>query len=389
MENSRIVYLVTGYLNDTLLQPETDELQELLLHEEKSEAVAAAINRIVLNSPPAADYKPEQWEFLASRVLSQTQSGIDVQPGMIKKTGRIRRLLWTAAASVLVLAGVGTYFLLDNKKVEKPVAVSQSEEVQPGRQGALLTLADGSQVLLDTIKNGVVALQGGALAKVMNGTLLYEGNGKDVVFNTMSTPRGRQFQLRLPDGTQVWLNAASSIRYPTSFTGKERRVEVTGETYFEVARNSKLPFRVSVNNQTEVEVLGTHFNINSYNNENSMNTTLLEGSIRVRKGAESVIIKPGEQAQVNSGIRVAKEVDLEKVMAWKNGFFNFEGLKLEEILRQIERWYEIEVVYEKGIPDIPVTGEMSKDIPLNKLMFILEKLDVHYRLEGRKLIILP
>ncbi|QEC42030.1 FecR family protein [Pseudobacter ginsenosidimutans] len=389
MENSRIVYLVTGYLNDTLLQPETDELQELLLHEEESEAVAAAFNRIVLNSPPAADYKPEQWEFLASRVLSQTQSGIDVQPAVNKKTGRIRRLLWTAAASVLVLAGIGTYFLLGNKKVEKPVVVSQSEEVLPGRQGALLTLADGSQVLLDTIKNGVVALQGGAMAKVVNGTLLYEGNGKDVVFNTMSTPRGRQFQLRLPDGTQVWLNAASSIRYPTSFTGKERRVEVTGETYFEVARNSKLPFRVSVNNQTEVEVLGTHFNINSYNNENSMNTTLLEGSIRVRKGAESVIIKPGEQAQVNSGIRVAKEVDLEKVMAWKNGFFNFEGLKLEEILRQIERWYEIEVIYEKGIPDIPVTGEMSKDIPLNKLMFILEKLDVHYRLEGRKLIILP
>ncbi|WP_127132816.1 FecR family protein [Pseudoflavitalea rhizosphaerae] len=389
MENSRIVYLVAGYLNDTLTQPETDELQELLLQEEESEAVSAAFNRIVLNSPPATDYKPEQWEFLASRVLAQTQDGTDVQTAAIKKTGSIRRLLWTAAASVLILAGVGTYFLLDNKKMETTVADAQPEDVLPGRQGALLTLADGSQVLLDTIKNGIVALQGGAMAKVVNGTLLYEGNGKEVVFNTMSTPRGRQFQLRLPDGTQVWLNAASSIRYPTRFTGKERRVEVTGETYFEVARNSRLPFRVSVNNKADVEVLGTNFNINSYDNENSMNTTLLEGSIRVRKGAEAVIIKPGEQAQVSDGIKVEKVVDLEKVMAWKNGFFNFNGLKLEETMRQIERWYEIEVIYEKGVPDVDVGGEMSKDIPLNKLMFILDKLDVHYRMEGRKLIILP
>lgn len=389
MENSRIVYLVTGYLNDTLTQPETDELQELLLQEGESEAVAAAFNSIALNSPQAADYKTEQWEFLANRVLAQTQAGTEIRPVMNIKKRRIRRLLWTAAASVLILAGVGIYFLSENRKEEKRLAVSQPEEVPPGRQGALLTLADGSQVMLDTIKNGAVALQGGVMAKVVDGTLLYEGNGNEVVYNTMSTPRGRQFQLRLPDGTQVWLNAASSIRYPTRFTGKERRVEVTGETYFEVARNSKLPFRVSVNKKADVEVLGTNFNINSYDNENSMNTTLLEGSVRVRKGPEAVIIKPGEQAQVSDGIKVEKVVNLEKVMAWKNGFFNFEGLKLEETMRQIERWYEIEVVYEKGAPDIDVGGEMSKDIPLNKLMFILDKLDVHYRMEGRKLIILP
>lgn len=389
MENSRIVYLVTRYLNDTLSAPEAGELQELLLQENESATVAAAISELVLNHPPAADYKPEQWESLLNKVLSQTQAGTELQPEISIKTGKNRRLVWAAAASVLVLAGAATYFLASKKQEIRTVTDSRPAVVQPGRQGALLTLADGSQVLLDTVQNGVVALQGGVTAKVMNGALFYEGNGNEVVYNTMSTPRGRQFHLTLPDGTRVWLNAASSIRYPTRFGGNERRVEVTGETYFEVARNSKMPFLVNVNKQADIEVLGTHFNINSYSNENSINTTLLEGSVRVRKGSEAVIIKPGEQARVQHSIRVEKEVDIEKVMAWKNGIFNFNGSTLEEVMRQIERWYEIEVVYEKGIPNIPVGGEMSKDIPLNGLMIVLEKLDVHYRMEGRKLIILP
>jgi ferric-dicitrate binding protein FerR (iron transport regulator) len=388
MENSRIVYLVTGYLNDTLSALETDELQEILLKENESAAIAAAISEMVLQNPPAADYRPEQWESLVDKVL-QTKAGTGSQPVITMNTVKRRRMVWAAAASLLVLVGAATYFLANRKQEIKTVAESTPVEVQPGRQGALLTLADGSQVLLDTIQNGVVALQGGSTARVINGALFYEGTGNEVVFNTMSTPRGRQFQLTLPDGTKVWLNAASSIRYPTRFAGNERRVEVTGETYFEVARNSKMPFYVSVNKQADVEVLGTHFNINSYSNENSMHTTLLEGSVRVKKGKDAVIIKPGEQAIVQQNIRVEKVEDMEKVMAWKNGIFNFNGSTLEEVMRQIERWYEIEVVYEKGIPNIPVGGEMSKDIPLNGLMVILEKLDVHYRMEGRKLIILP
>lgn len=385
MENSRIVYLVTGYLNNTLTAPEIDELQLSLLNEEESETVAAAFREIILQMPADVGYQPDQWEWLADRIL--TQAPVEA-PLVQMPSHRKRRLYWAAAAVILAMVTGGIWYAGNSKQERITLAKTDTAEVQPGRQGALLTLADGTQVLLDTIQNGVVALQGGATAKIVNGALIYEGKGK-AVFNTMSTPRGRQFQMTLPDGTQVWLNAASTIRYPTVFTGSERRVEVSGEAYFEVARNSKMPFRVSVNNGTDVEVLGTHFNINSYSNENSINATLMQGSIRVRKGDEAVVIKPGEQARVQNGIRVEKEVDLEQVMAWKNGLFNFNGSKLEDVMRQIERWYEIEVVYEKGIPNIPVGGEMSKDIPLKGLMIVLEKLDVHYRMEGRKLIILP
>ncbi|MGN6420984.1 MAG: FecR family protein [Pseudobacter sp.] len=385
MENSRIVYLVTGYLNNTLTGLEIDELQLILLNEEESETVAAAFREIMLQMPVDMGYQADQWESLADRILAQ--STVET-PVITMQPGGKRRIYWAAAAVVMAVIIAGTWYATRNRLETITLAKTEPEEIQPGMQGALLTLADGSQVLLDTIQNGVVALQGGATAKVVNGALIYEGKG-EAVYNTMSTPKGRQFQMTLPDGTQVWLNAASTIRYPTVFTGNERRVEVSGETYFEVARNSRMPFRVSVNNGADIEVLGTHFNINSYSNENSVNATLLQGSIRVKKGDEAVVIKPGEQARMQSSIRVEKEVDLEQVVAWKNGLFNFNGLKLEEVMRQIERWYGIEVVYEKGIPKIPVVGEMSKDIPLNGLMIVLEKLDIHYRLEGRKLIILP
>lgn len=389
MENSRIVYLVTGYLNDTLTELETNELQELLLNDENGEAVAASFRELLLQSPPAADYQPRQWENLVNRILENAHSDYEEAPVISLEPGRKYRWIRAAAASFILLAGIGIYFFMTSKKENNALAGNRPVEVQPGRQGALLTLADGSQVLLDTIQNGVVALQGGATAKVVNGSLYYDGKGDEIVYNTMSTPIGRQFQLTLPDGTRVWLNAASSIRYPTVFKGAERKVEVTGESYFEVARNTKMPFRVNVGNKAEVEVLGTDFNINGYSNEASLNTTLIEGSVRMKQGREAVIIKPGEQAQFNGKIRIEKEVDLEKVVAWKNGLFNFKGSKLEEVMRQLERWYGIEVVYENGIPDITLGGEMSKDIPLKGLMVVLQKLNMQYRLEGKKLIILP
>ncbi len=203
----------------------------------------------------------------------------------------------------------------------------------------------------------------------------------------MSTPRGRQFQVTLPDGTAVWLNAASSIRYPTAFTGAERKVEITGEVYFEVKKDIR-PFIVSADNRAEVTVLGTSFNVNSYSNEAGVKATLLEGTVQVSKDEQSVIIKPGEQADVQKTISVTKGVALEKVMAWKAGLFNFENVSLDEAMRQLERWYDIEVVYEKGIPNIELDGEMSKDITLNGLMNVLKELGVRYRLEGRRLIIL-
>lgn len=297
---------------------------------------------------------------------------------------------WWAAAAVVLLLVVGTYVW--NFGTQHPVAVTNADNIQPGREGAILTLADGSQVSLDTISNGIVAMQGGAAARVMNGSLYYEGNGSQTIYNTMTTPKGRQYQLTLPDGTKVWLNNASSIRYPVAFNGKVRTVSIKGEAYFEVAENAAMPFVVDVDGRAEVKVLGTHFNINAYNDEAHINTTLLEGAVQVKAmaGTHTITLKPGQQAQLSAQeIKVIDNANMERVIAWKNGLFYFEGATMAEIMRQVARWYDIDVVYEKGIPDIEFEGGMTRDVSLGGLLITLEKLGVHYKLEGRKLMILP
>jgi transmembrane sensor len=302
------------------------------------------------------------------------------------------------AAAVVILLGVGLYFLANNKQGDpaKPtIAQSANTDIEPGKQGAVLTLVDGSKMVLDSLGNGVVATQNGTKVLLQNGQLVYETGeaAADIVgYNTMSTPKGRQFQLTLPDGSKVWLNAASSIQYPTVFTGNERKVEVTGEAYFEVAKNAARPFVVKISDETEIEVLGTHFNVNSYLNEESINTTLLEGSVLVKTSSGRLKLQPGQQARVaaNEKIKMLADVDVEKVMAWKNGVFNFQDATLEEVMRQLERWYDIEIVYEKNIPKLEFYGKMGKDLSLAAVLRGLEKSNVHFRIEeGRKLIVLP
>jgi ferric-dicitrate binding protein FerR (iron transport regulator) len=232
-----------------------------------------------------------------------------------------------------------------------------------------------------------------------NGQLLYNAGGPvkgAVTYNTMTTPKGRQFQLVLPDGSKVWLNAASSLRYPTVFAGNERTVEVTGEAYFEVARNATKPFVVKVGHETEVQVLGTHFNINSYKDEANINTTLLEGSVRVLNKGKKALLKPGQSAQVamqanqTAGIKIVNDVDMEKVMAWKNGLFNFQDASLQEVMHQLERWYDIEVVYEKGAPEIEFVGKMERSLSLSEVLRGLQISEVHFRIEqGRRLVVMP
>lgn len=302
------------------------------------------------------------------------------------------RRWWVAASVILLLAGSVYFWLSPPSRPSQQSQTAQLQpDVQPGKDGAILTLADGTQIVLDSLGDGVIATQNGSQVRLQNGQLAYDPAGNTIEkmeYNTMSTPKGRQFNMVLPDGTRVWLNSASSIRYPTLFLGSERRVEITGEAYFEVQKKS-VPFIVNADNRAEIEVLGTHFNINSYSNESSLNTTLLEGSVRVVRGKENVVIRPGEQAQIGKTIRIEKEVDLNQTVAWKNGQFNFDDLTLQEVMRQLERWYDIEVLYEKGVPEYVMGGEMTKGIPLNGLLIGLKKVGVHYRLEGRILIITP
>ena len=351
------------------------------------EAELEATGEFSAEGPVLARWQEEVY----ARLMEQVGSEDGTAPAPVHRVHFMRRWGWAAAVAVLAL-GLGAYLLGGREKSREPVVAAEGrQDIAPGKNGAVLTLADGSQVELDSLGNGVIATQNGTKVRLNNGQVVYDETGEPAAaaFNTMTTPRGRQFRITLPDDTKVWLNAASSLRYPTAFTGKERRVEVTGEAYFEVAQNKDLPFRVVVNNTTEVEVLGTHFNINAYTNEQAIHTTLLEGSLRVLNNGRGALLKPGQQAQVSAGIKVADNVDIDKVMAWKNGIFNFEGATLEQFMRQVERWYDIEVEYEKGVPGITFWGKMTRDIPLSGLLVVLEKSNVRFRLEGRRLIILP
>lgn len=307
---------------------------------------------------------------------------------------------WAAAAVLFMLAGAFSWWLLNNKKQEPVNVVQQLHDLPPGKSGAILKLADGSELVLDSLSDGVVATQPGTQVKLKEGQLVYDGDSilkGSTAYNTITTPRGRQFQLVLQDGTKVWLNAASSITYPAYFSGTERHVKVSGEAYFEVAKMENKPFKVNVNERAEVEVLGTHFNINSYNDEENIQTTLLEGSVKTSTIAgntvqEQLILKPGQQAEItyNGKLQLNPSVNADQVMAWKNGLFNFDNASLEQVMRQLSRWYDIKVVYEKAIPQMSFGGEMSRNVSLAGLLSGLERAGVHFRLEeGRRLVVMP
>lgn len=418
MKQIRIEYLLNKLVDRSLTGEERTELQLLLENPEHVEAFATAAEKIDIQPSAIQPYQSTLdavlQQILAFDRLEPVPAASNPQlpvptashPPLVVHRARSLYRLW-AAASIILALGIGAYLW-----TTKNISTTETAKVNiaPGGEGAILTLADGTQIILDNISNGIIAQQGGATAKVVNGALQYEGKGKDVVYNTMHTPKGRQFSLLLPDGTKVWLNAASSIRYPVVFEGKERKVQLIGEGYFEVMKNAKMPFRVNVNDKAEVEVLGTHFNVNAYENENAISTTLLEGSVSVASSTtgfpgnnaqetlsdQLVMLRPGQQAQINQvdqkkqpGIKVLNNTDLEKVIAWKNGSFNFEDTNLKEAMRQLERWYDIELVYEKDVPDIVLTGEMTRGVTLNDLIEGLKKIGVKVRLEGRKLIIMP
>lgn len=378
MKHERLTYLINRFADKTISAEEKAALLDLLHTHDEAELAEAGFTAWMNETLPPADISQDILEQQVKAILSTDKP----------TRGRIvhlRRWGWAAACIILAL-GIGLYYKAFRKTPVVPVQVA---DIQPGHNGATLTLANGDVITLDSLNNREVATQNGAKVVLQNGGLVYHAatTTGQTVFNTMSTSKGRQFRLVLPDSTQVWLNAASTITYPTAFTGKERSVTVTGEAYFEVAKNADMPFRVNVNGVESIEVLGTSFNVNAYPDEESVNTTLLTGSIRVMHN-KAITLKPGQQAQVANGQIKVTDADMDKVIAWKNGTFDFEDAKLAEVMRQLERWYDIDVVYEHGVPDIEFGGKITKGVTLNGLLVLLQRADVHFRLEGRKLIIM-
>lgn len=340
--------------------------------------------------------------FLSRTGMSYNETKLPVP---IIPFSRNTLMRWVAIAAIFVLiAGFGWYFLSGIKNSNSPQSISRQEKVKvvPGGNKALLTLADGSQVILDSSLNGVISRQGNVqVVKTQDGKLSYRvasaGKATQLSYNTITTPRGGQYQVTLPDGTAIWLNSVSSITFPTAFNEKERVVQITGEAYFEVSQliskntPEKVPFVVQAAD-SRITVLGTHFNINAYTDEEAIRTTLTEGAVSVSSGTASVLISPGEQATLvkDKGYYKITHPDIEEVLAWKNGMFLFKNTSMQAIMRRIARWYDVSVRYQADVSGIMYSGGLSRKDSIEKLLELLE-LDgrVHFELKGRELSVMP
>jgi transmembrane sensor len=333
----------------------------------------------------------------------------------VPQSSPVRRLVawkkYSVAAAVILLVGAGVFFLRPVHKTPAPIANVFKNDVAPGGNKAVLTLGDGRLIVLDSAEKGNLASQGKTnIVKTDAGKLAYNagaatggagvtvGDKTTVLYNTLSTPAGGQYQVTLADGTKVWLNALSKLQFPNAFTGKDRTVDLTGEAYFEIAKDKSRPFMVRVNG-VQVQVLGTSFNVNAYTDEGEIRTTLLEGTVRLVKGEVSVPLKPGQQGATGAGGAGAQAIatsgfsvhsaDIDQVMAWKNGFFSWDAADVHTVMRQISRWYGVEVRYQGTPTKALFGGEIGRDLTLTQVLTGLSKSKVHFQLDGKILTVLP
>lgn len=405
MEKDKTYYkqLIARYLDDECT---AEELEEVLDYIGKDEA-----NRLMLEQMRAA----HEQSFSRELPLEENEWSERVRLELLKRTGAgivvpfyKRRFARVAAAIILVLVSAAAYYYLnDGSRSVAPAVASENknENIIPGGNKATLTLTDGSVIDLNEAENGDVALQGNAKVIKIEGQLSYATSGgqdNGVAYNTVTTPRGGQYVIVLADGSKVWLNAASSLKFPTTFKNATRQVELTGEGYFEIAKSvlpggKKQPFHVNIKSATDnggiIEVLGTHFNIMAYDEEAAINTTLLEGSVKVNMPDKTVFLTPGQQAHITKSDKrteVLTGVDIETVVAWKNGAFWFDNLDVKAIMRQIARWYDVNIVYEAGLPETGLSGKIERKKNIGQLLEILETTHkVQFNIKGKNIIVSP
>lgn len=397
MQQQRTRYLLEQYISGKLSEEELNELKQL--SEASRQQVQETIQQWLESREADIAYDAAKWQQVLNRITTA-----DKQEQLPAKLVPFYQKPWFRyAAAVVLVTGIALFWPSTKKDKTETVQVQPvKRDVPPGKNGAILTLADGTQLVLDSMNNGQVVIQNGTHVVLNDGELNYysaDRNGGELVYNTMTTPRGRQYNVTLPDGTKVFLNAASTIRFPTAFTGRERRVEVTGEAYFDVAKNAEKPFTVSINNVMEVVVMGTRFNVNAYADEPMISATLIDGAVRVVHTSPhgvAYILNPGQQASLKTAAASdataslqVKEVDLSEVTAWKDGAFVFNDADLPAVMRQLARWYNVEVVYEGNVPRALYRGKIGRSLSLADVMEGISETKLNYRIEGNKITILP
>lgn len=383
----RLQYLLQQY---TRKRCTPEEMQELFRYLENP-AVRELFNNIVdkdFEAPGVAEDGEEiDWEFMYNKIV--------LGEAPAKRTRIFNLLKIAAAVLILVSAGGAWSHFAARRAAPVLVHVQPQGDALPAANKAVLILADGNTVNLDSAGSGAITRQGTVNLSKAPGHLSYaaatNGSGNPI-YNKVATPRGGIFKLTLSDGTNVWLNSASSIRFPVAFSDKERTVEVTGEVYFEVAKQvvkgNPVPFFCKAGNM-EVAVLGTHFNINAYNNETDIKTTLLEGAVKIKQGANTKLLQPGQQSLVGKDgqIALSDHVNMDEVMGWKNGYFVFEEANIGQIMREVERWYNLDVEYDGPLPDGRYNGRISRATKVSQVMKVLELSGINFRITGNKIII--
>lgn len=351
-------------------------------------------------------YSEAEQQFLENRMeqVIRRHSQDDAPHSLWKELAHAVSFGRVAAAAVLIFSLVGSWYYFTYKNVQQPSEAATRPDLAPGSNRAVLTLSDGSQIALDNASTGMLARQGSTLIhKVEDGLVSYTGEDSHASegFNTITAPAGGKYSVVLPDGSRVWLNSESSITFPTAFPAHERLVKITGEAYFEIAKEVRRPFSVQVGNLQKVKVLGTHFNINAYRDEAEIATTLLEGSVEITSSAGNtgpVMLKPGEQAAFSGSgrINVRDDINTEEIVAWKNGMFQFEKADIESVMRQLSRWYNVEVVYEGALPSKTFSGKIDRSVNASEALDILSFTGLNFRIEALpeeskkgKIVVLP
>ncbi len=404
MNQNKLIELLGLFVDGGISREDYDLLVDYIRANPEDEELNIAIDTVFKNSKKFNPLNGDDKELLFQSIIrnkhfvSEIQNELETIPAFAPR-------LWYqlgVAASILILITTGLYFY-KNRTVDDNIAAKVVEPkeaiITPGDDKAILTLSDGTKIILEDAKNGILANQAGvSIQKTSDGELLYSFSNsantvspetkENVIYNKIETPIGGKYQVNLPDGSKVWLNSSSSLRFSALFNGHTREVELSGEAYFDVSKNKGKPFRVITKDQI-VEVLGTQFNINSYSDEGPIKTTLIEGSVKIIYKDKVVLLSPGQQFQPKELVSAVVEADTEEVVAWKDGYFVFKNEDIKSIMRKLSRWYNVEVSYSGNIPEVGFGGNISRSKDISEVLDVLQLTNaIHFKVEGRRITVM-